>query len=626
MNQWTSLALLSFAVLVIVASTSMGGHTGRPASATRAAATDELPPAPAATPTPSYRHSAKGDAGDAGATSHAVPAHHLDDDARGAPIATGDACAAVQSEARAVAAPTGLLDLGSGNQTILRPRRKPMRKGAKPVKQIVNAVSHDAAAFLRRPRHLQPMEEVGFLLQPPTAAAAAAGCCSIGASCSGEWTAQPNCSWSALRHRAADFATARVDSALAAEQRLPPGSCMRHASVAAAAFDSAWLDKLVNDDRRVLGLVGHSHQRNLMRLLEPMLAAVYRGRTAYARNESGGDTIADAATGRVLALYDETYHGEVNFGGLAAAGVTDVLIGRGMWDMNVYDTAPDDVRVQTQVALAELRRRLPRAQITVYATHFGHAPHADGCFSLERQLLYREALYAAVHNVNAFVLPAPAFRAAAGLGGADAAALAHFTDPVRVLDVFAMTATPEARRCSDLRLRLGHHYGTPVLLNILARWLTSPNTAPAPPAPTPDADIDTAVWRPRQRAPRQRAPRVAGAAAAYFSAAIVAKGFHRYSVGVAARAMPVCNHCRTYPAFYDQRAAGAAEPFAVPEPKGSGCAAVQRRLRASCGDPVAYVLFESLLGGGDYDDVIDFLDDASVHCVDSAMKSSRISR
>jgi hypothetical protein len=125
------------------------------------------------------------------------------------------------------------------------------------------------------------------------------------------------------------------------------------------------------------------------------------------------------------------------------------------------------------------------------------------------------------------VLPASAFRAAAGLGGADAAALARFADPVRILDVFAMTATPEARRCSDLRLRLGHHYGTPVLLNILARWLTSHNTAPLPPDPTPDADIDAAVWNGHAVAP----PGVDAAGAAYFDSAVVDKGFHRHRVG-----------------------------------------------------------------------------------------------
>ena len=89
----------------------------------------------------------------------------------------------------------------------------------------------------------------------------------------------------------------------------------------------------------------------------------------------------------------------------AIPGLTDLVLGRGIWDMINLGIDPEDLRVQLQFFLAEARRRLPAVKIHLYATAFVHLrmrPGATGsCNTLSAQLVYRDALYAAAANFNA---------------------------------------------------------------------------------------------------------------------------------------------------------------------------------------------------------------------------------
>jgi hypothetical protein len=444
---------------------------------------------------------------------------------------------------------------------------------------LINA-SDAARGILRDPALCQSRPATRFLLEDWSNDAE---CCSIGSACTGDWSARKNCAWSDCHQipspvRIPDPTTMNIDRKLAPPRmlQLPPGACLLHKSVNTTSFSRKWLAKLINEDGRVPALLGASHQRTVMRLLDPMLQKIREGTKFDSRKTWV------AATNEQLSHYGESRYGDVDIEALVRSGATDILFGRGMWDQIFFDTPLSDVRVQTQVLFAELRRRLPGARITVYATHFGHWDK-DGCLSLERQLLYRDAVIAAVHNVNAHVLPSDAFRATCtALNASDPDALAAFRDPIRVLEVFDMTATPEARRCSDLLVPSGNHYCTAVLLNIVARWLRNDNFAVPPPAPHAEGDVVN-VWK------RSGARAKPTAATKYYDAVLQQPGFHRYGLNATrydAR-VAVCNQCRRFTEYYMKQRTDRNIKFEVQEE----CPRMHRRMRASCLDPVDYVLF-----------------------------------
>jgi hypothetical protein len=436
-----------------------------------------------------------------------------------------------------------------------------------------------------------------------------AECCSIAGACTGDWSTRGSCAWAKIHQapllRVPDWTTNKIDTFAPSMLGLPPGACLMHKDVPPAAFSATWLDQLVNTDGRVLGVVGASHQRQIMMVLDPMIQKVRRG-TAFKLVGGVPYAVWDPKTRAVFARYFESRDGDVDIDALVAAGATDVLFGRGMWDVLSFDTPLEDVRVQTQIVLAEIRRRLPGARITVYPTHFAHW-NRDGCLSVERQLLYRDAVVAAVHNVNTHLLPSDAFRATSdALNASDPAASLAFSDPIRVLDVLEMTATPEARRCSDVLAPAGNHYCTAVLINIVARWLLGDNVAVRPAATRDDSDIDVGRWAP---VPRRTAPKPASPARSFYRRALSEVGFHRYGLlTAAARSLP-CNECRRFTEYYMKRRTDRNIKFEVQEE----CPRMHRRMRASCLDPVDYVLFNP------DKDVRAYLDGDSLACTRDAL-------
>ena len=78
-------------------------------------------------------------------------------------------------------------------------------------------------------------------------------------------------------------------------------------------------------------------------------------------------------------------------------------------------------------------------------------------------MLYRDALFAAVHNVNANILPL-------------LQKSSDPTSPIRIADFFEMSASPDARWHSD-----AHHYAPAVRVSMIIQLLRANTTAPSPP-------------------------------------------------------------------------------------------------------------------------------------------------
>jgi hypothetical protein len=154
---------------------------------------------------------------------------------------------------------------------------------------------------------------------------------------------------------------------------------------------------------------------------------------------------------------------------LADVAVTHFVFSKGIWSMLNYGQHPEDMRVQLQLFLVEVRRRFPAARVTVVPTHRVRpvlATHRR-CSSIAREAHYRDAVLAAVANVNAVLSDAV-------VGPTVVNGTARLID---VLDMYDLTSTPEARIMSDIGDH-GHHYSPQVNLNILIIWLRAPQVVP----------------------------------------------------------------------------------------------------------------------------------------------------
>jgi hypothetical protein len=408
-------------------------------------------------------------------------------------------------------------------------------------------------------------------------AAGGAGCdanatCVANGACSGSWRLVGGCPFAGLE---ADF---YQRGPIAAANRFlfnrSNGTCPMHASVARhhAAFTSAaWLADAVAGRRFVF--IGHSHQRNLFTTFAQMAvrAAPARYRVALDIRHTTlnttwfeeARTLVETATGRVAAVYVvsplPSFHDlDVAARYLKGGAPTDVVVGRGVWDVCYVGVHPEDMRVQLQFVLAEARRRFPAARLTLYPTHFVQRSALDAsfrakvkrCARLRAQLVYRDALYAAVRNLNGGLLRDAAFHGAAE---GEAVPAAVFRRPIEVLDVFAMTATPEARALSDAGHN-GHHYASPLRVSFVVQLLLGDNDVeaaagrraplPLPPAPASDLLLSRAasgLLYHGERAPRAGEP----AAMALYDAALLQPAFHRFRAAAAGLRRAVRGKCFT---------------------------------------------------------------------------------
>jgi hypothetical protein len=393
------------------------------------------------------------------------------------------------------------------------------------------------------------------------------------------------------------------------------GSCIVHRSLAPLVGDfssATWLKRVAR--RRVVAVIGHSHQFQLFAAYCDMLRAALGDANVVGpeKNDTaiylwGRDPPAAAAAVplplRLLAIFVRSNF--LSFPTLAAlegAAPTDIVVGRGIWAMLNVGIAPEDLRAQLQLSLAEVRRRFPAARLTLHAQWAVHRRVVHRykkdipCPTLAAQLVYRDAQYAAVRNFNAAVLPAAAFRDSSdALDQRDAVAVRNFLRPVAVLDVFPMTATPEAAALSDWP-KHGHHYATAVIVNVVVRLLRGNNSVeaagPAPPVAVGAAPVNASHLMEQSglqwHGNRTLASGDAAVLALYDRLQRTA-AFHRYRSGAAQldRSANLCNGCRMVddPTYVAMHASAAWRSWAV----ASFCFAAWYRAAVSCYDPVGFV-------------------------------------
>jgi hypothetical protein len=437
-------------------------------------------------------------------------------------------------------------------------------------------------------------------------------CCTIGSACRGAWRTHPACFFAdvgakpfPLRfpdgHRDIEkyYALLKLDRTR---------ECMVHESVDAAFFDGKWFTELMAKGAR-LGMIGHSHMRTLFHAIDPMINKAMPGETVLKKIIEGKDGVGRAVlskeirhrrTDKLMVKWWDLSASEVDLADVAREELTDIFVGRGMWDILFFATPMDDLRVQMQIFLAELRRLQPRARLTVYVPHFIHIDKR-GCCSLARQIAMRDAVYAAIHNVNDVVLPSSKFAATvadAGFNATDCRHMKKLRDPIRAVDVMEMTATPEAALCSDTWTGNGHHYTLSILVNVAARWLTGDNAVPPPPPVPGNTTVDMTKWKRRRE--RAAAP---SPSEAFYDELLQSEAFHRYATPFAAHRPPaMCNACRRLVKAGFARDADHDQ-----------CWPNMRRERAICVDPVEHVLWSATADAGAH------MDESSVACAQAAI-------
>jgi hypothetical protein len=436
----------------------------------------------------------------------------------------------------------------------------------------------EEVVFIRdhfRPAAL-PRSTYDFITRTPHMAVAP--CCIFG-QCTGGWRVVPNCAWAAVR---SGYNVSKASAASAEAERkdkrveeltsiaddgdrfhAKTTACMMHESLAplvSSFLDTAWLRDIVTG--RTIAFVGHSHVRQLFQTFLSMAHIVARVKVVAYDNDKENFHVGvfDAASGHCIALHvfaTQQRFADLDFVANVTGGrVTDFVFSRGMWELARHGDHPEDMRVQFQFFLAETRRRFPASSITVVPTHFVHQIAKSRllrCMRPIAQLVYRDAVFAAVHNFNEGLLPTAEFRRQSNVSDGDAAGIAKFVDPVRVFDLFNMTATPEARGVSNVMMD-GHHYAKRVRISFVVQLLRGDNTAPPPPTTplpmTPTAEDHAALGiRAASRLP-WHGTRTADAddpapILAYYDAVLLRPAFHRLrsNASFLGRGLRICDQC-----------------------------------------------------------------------------------
>jgi hypothetical protein len=481
----------------------------------------------------------------------------------------------------------------------------------------------EEVVFIRdqfRPAAL-PRSSYDFITRAPHMAVAP--CCIFG-QCTGGWRVVPNCAWAAVRSgynvskaSAASAEAERKDKRVEELTSIADGdgfhaqttTCMMHESLAPLAssfLDTAWLRDIVK--RRTIAFVGHSHVRQLFQTFLSMAHVVARVKVVAYDNDKENFHVGvfDAASGRCIALH--VFTTQQRFADLdvvanvTAGRVTDFVFSRGMWELARLGDHPEDMRVQLQFFLAETRRRFPATSITVVPTHFVHQVAKSKllrCMRPIAQLVYRDAVFAAVHNFNEGLLPTAAFRRQSNVSDGDAAGIAKFVDPVRVLDLFNITGTPEARRVSNV-LSDGHHYAKRARISFVVQLLRGDNAAPPPPTTplpmTPTAEEHAALGiRAASRLPwhgNRSADADDPAILAYYDAVLLRPAFHRLrsNASFLGRGLHPCDQCSQANVGPPGHKLSKLQQQGTKKMRKNGNCVLTRNARLhSCDNPVVYV-------------------------------------
>ena len=238
-------------------------------------------------------------------------------------------------------------------------------------------------------------------------------------------------------------------------------------------------------------VVGASHQRKLVDALANMRNEIDHGQYGIHRGVAGPDDIVvyDRATpdrGCAIAyvatpapaLEDlDRYDDLLRRRYCADDDPSVVVVGRGVWDMDHADDGPEHLRLSHAAFLVRVRQRFPAAVIVNYVGHFAHVTR-EGCMDVARQVQSRDAQYCAVATANdlrANILVLDVFdmtatrrlvygdgvtTTGAGGGGSSSSSIPKFSS------WDAVPVSSQHAKVGD-----GHHYGAPVMMNIVVKMV-----------------------------------------------------------------------------------------------------------------------------------------------------------